>query len=147
MLTAPSAVLISLIFPVQAPASALHAAAFVAAVLGSVLLSGALNFIVGSFAVRMTTILGLLRAKFYVQELMSGLLVPMTMFPAPIERLAAWMPFEHIAYTPLRIYLGKLQGAELIEKLAMEWLWVGILMLLGAWFWRRMASSLSVQGG
>jgi ABC-2 type transport system permease protein len=147
MLTAPSAVLISLIFPVQAPASALHAAAFVAAVLGSVLLSGALNFIVGSFAVRMTTILGLLRAKFYVQELMSGLLVPMTMFPAPIERLAAWMPFEHIAYTPLRIYLGKLQGAELIEKLALEWLWVGMLMLLGAWFWRRMASSLSVQGG
>lgn len=147
LLTGPTAVAVLLIFPVQAPASALHGAAFVLALLGSVVLVGALNFIVGALAIRMKSILGLLRAKYYVQELLSGLLVPITMFPPAIAAAMAWLPFEHIAYTPLRIYLGKLNGTELAKVLALQWLWVAALLVFGSWFWDRMARKLTVQGG
>ena len=112
-----------------------------------VLLVGAMNFIIGSLAVRMKTILGLLRAKFYVQELLSGLLVPMTMFPAAIAGALEWLPFQHIAYTPLRIYLGKLGTAELAQALAVQWAWAAALLAGGSLFWRWMAKRLTVQGG
>ena len=147
LLTTPTAAIIALIFPVQAPASALHAAAFAASLLGSVLLSGALNFLVGVAALRMMSILGLLRAKFYVQELLSGLLVPMTMFPAAAQSVLAWLPFQHVAYTPLRIYLGKLDGVELAAALALQWFWAVALLLLGAWGWRVQTLKTTIQGG
>ena len=103
--------------------------------------------IVGACAVRLKSILGLLRAKFFVQELLSGLLVPMTMFPAPIREVLGYLPFEHIAYTPLRIYLGKLNGAEIVEALAAQIFWVVALGAFGAWFWNRMALRITIHGG
>jgi ABC-2 type transport system permease protein len=147
LLTTPAALLIGLIFPVRPPASAAHFAAFLVALLGSVMLMGAMNFIVGAFALRLKAILGLLRAKFYVQELLSGLLVPLTMFPPVLAAAMEWLPFQHIAYTPLLIYLGKLNGAELALALAVEWLWVFALLAFGAWFWDAMARKITVHGG
>lgn len=147
MLTLPAAVVFSLVFPVRGPASGVHLAGFLCALPGSVLLTATLNFIVGACAVRLKSILGLLRAKFFVQELLSGLLVPMTMFPAPIREVLSYLPFEHIAYTPLRIYLGKLNGAEIVEALAMQLLWVVALGAFGAWFWNRMALRITIHGG
>ncbi len=147
LLTTPAAVVIALLFPVQPPASVLNGAIFLVALAGSVLLTGALNFIVGALAIRMKSILGLLRAKFYVQELLSGLLVPLTMFPPVLAEAMNWLPFKHIAYTPLLIYLGKLEGSELATALATQWLWAAALMAFGAWFWNVMARKLTVQGG
>jgi ABC-2 type transport system permease protein len=117
------------------------------ALVGSVVLVAAMNFIVGALAIRMKSILGLLRAKFYVQELLSGLLVPITMFPPAIAAAMEWLPFQHIAYTPLRIYLGKLNGSVLVQTLATQWLWAAVLLTFGAWFWDRMARKLAVHGG
>jgi ABC-2 type transport system permease protein len=147
MLTLPSAIVISLLFPVQGPASPRHFLWFVASLCATILLTGALNFIVGSFAVTMKSILGLLRAKYYVQELLSGLLVPMTMFPPVVQTVLAWLPFQHIAYTPLRIYLGKLDGAEIHQALAIQAFWVVFLLALGTWFWNFMARRITIHGG
>ena len=68
LLTAPAAVVIALAFPVHPPASAGHFAAFVPAVGGSVLVVAGLNFLVGTCAVSLKSILGLLRAKFWRSE-------------------------------------------------------------------------------
>lgn len=147
MLTAPAAIVVSLVFPVQGPASAVHFGFFLIALAGSILLTGALNFIVGTFAIRMKSILGLLRAKYFVFELLSGLLVPMTMFPETAQKVVAYLPFQHIAYTPLRLYLGKLNGPEIYEALAVQYLWVVVLALFGAWFWSVMVRKVTIHGG
>lgn len=147
MLTAPAAIVVSLIFPVQGPASAVHFGFFLIALAGSILLTGALNFIVGTFAIRMKSILGLLRAKYFVFELLSGLLVPMTMFPETAQKVVAYLPFQHIAYTPLRLYLGKLNGPEIYQALAVQYLWVVVLALFGAWFWSVMVRKVTIHGG
>jgi len=121
MLTAPTAVLLSLVFPVRPAASLWHFAAFLAALVASILLVGALNFIVGTCALALTSILGLLRAKFWAQELLSGLLVPVSFFPSPFREICGWLPFQHIAYTPLMIYLGRLSW----NRSGGRWYWSG----------------------
>ena len=147
MLTLPAAIVVSLVFPVQAPASWRHFGWFLLSLLASIMLSGALNFIVGTFAIRMKSILGLLRAKYFVFELLSGLLVPMTMFPARLQTVLDYLPFQHIAYTPLRLYLGKLNGPEIGRVLAVQYFWVAVLMLFGAWFWNVMVRKVTIHGG
>jgi ABC-2 type transport system permease protein len=147
MLTLPAGVVIALVFPVQGPASAAHFAFFLLSLVASILLTGALNFIVGTFAIRMKSILGLLRAKYFVFELLSGLLVPMTMFPAEARKVLACLPFQHVAYTPLLIYLGKLNGPEMYQALAVQYAWVVALALFGAWFWDVMVRHVTIHGG
>ena len=147
MLTVPAAIVISLVFPVQGPASGAHFGWFLVSLVATIFLSGALNFIVGTFAIRMKSILGLLRAKYFVFELLSGLLVPMTMFPEVLQRVVAYLPFQHIAYTPLRIYLGKLNGPEIIQTILIQFGWVLALLAFGAWFWNVMVRKITIHGG
>jgi len=110
LLTAPTAVAVALIFPLRAPASAVQFGLFVIAVAASFLLMAAINFMIGTCAIPLKSILSLIRAKFWLVELLSGLLIPIAFFPRWAQIVFACLPFEHIASTPLQIYLGKLSG-------------------------------------
>jgi ABC-2 type transport system permease protein len=147
MLTVPTAAVIGFLFPVVRPASAAHFGAFLVAVGFSVMLVAALNFIVGSFAVSLKSILGLLRAKFWMQELLSGLLVPITLFPSPLREISALLPFQHIGFTPMMIYLGKLTWFEIGRAFALELFWIVFLLLFGAWLWRTLSRRITIYGG
>ena len=111
LLTLPTAVVVALVFPVQGPASRENFLLFLVAVFGSFFLMAAINFMIGTCAIPLKSILALIRAKYWLIELLSGLLIPMTFFPDRVQKVLAWLPFEHIAYTPLQIYLGKLDRA------------------------------------
>ena len=90
----------------------------------------AINFMIGTCAIPLKSILALIRAKYWLIELLAGLLVPVTMFPG-IAKNAMWLPFEHIAFTPLQIYLGKISGIAATRALAVQWLWIAGLLWLG----------------
>ena len=147
LLTAPTAVVVALLFPVQGPASAADFALFVSGVLGSFFLMGAINFMIGTCAIPLKSILALIRAKYWLIEMLSGLLIPMAFFPAPARRVLAWLPFEHIAYTPLQIYLGKLTAREAALALVTQWAWVVVLLALGHLWWERSTRKITIHGG
>ncbi len=147
LLTAPTAIVIALLFPVLPPASHLHFALFLFAALGSFLLMGAINFLIGTCAIPLKSILALIRAKYWLIELLSGLLIPLSFFPRPFQVLSSWLPFEHIAYTPLQIYLGRLSLAASLRRLALEYVWVAVLLLLGHLWWTRATRKITIHGG
>jgi len=123
-LTLPTAIVVALVFPLERPSSRENFLIFLAAVLGSFFLMAAINFMIGTCAIPLKSILALIRAKQWLVELLSGLLLPMSFFPDKIQKVLAWLPFEHVAYTPLQIYLGKLDRAHALRALATEWFWV-----------------------
>jgi ABC-2 type transport system permease protein len=147
LLTTPTALLLATIFPVQPPASGSHFAAFLLALIGSLFLVATINFIVGSCAVSLKSILGLLRAKFWMLELLSGLLVPVTVFPSPLREISGLLPFQHIGFTPMMIYLGKLTWPEIWKAFALEWFWVVSLVAFGGWFWAVLSRRITIHGG
>ena len=147
MLTALTSVAVVLLFPVHLPASWANFGMFVVSVIGSILLMAAINFMIGTCAIPLTSILALIRAKYWLIELLSGLLIPMTYFPASLQKVAAWLPFEHIAFTPLQIYLGKLNGAAALKALAVQWLWIAVLLWLGDLWWSRATRKITIHGG
>jgi ABC-2 type transport system permease protein len=147
LLTAPTAIVVTLLFPVLPPASKLNFALFLVAAAGSFFIMGALNFIIGTCAIPLTSILALIRAKFWLIELLSGLLIPLNFFPRSIQILSSLLPFEHIAYTPLQIYLGRLTLAESLRLLALEYFWVVALLFLGHLWWIRATRKITIHGG
>lgn len=147
LLTAPTAIVIALLFPVLPPVSKLNFAFFLIAAIGSFFIMGALNFIIGTCAIPLTSILARIRAKFWLIELLSGLLIPLNFFPHPLQIISSWLPFEHIAYTPLQIYLGRLSLAQTLRLLAVEYFWVVALIFLGHVWWMRATRKITIHGG
>ena len=147
LLTAPTAIVIALLFPVIPPASKLNFALFLLAAIGSFFIMGALNFLIGTCAIPLTSILALIRAKFWLIELLSGLLIPLSFFPRPLQIISSWLPFEHIAATPLQIYLGRLTLADSLRLLALEYFWVIVLLVLGHLWWLRATRKITIHGG
>jgi ABC-2 type transport system permease protein len=107
----------------------------------------AINFMIGTCAIPLKSILALIRAKYWLIELLSGLLIPIAFFPQKFQRVMAWLPFEHIANTPLQIYLGKLDRAQAWRALGTQWLWVVVLLILAHVWWDRASRKITIHGG
>jgi ABC-2 type transport system permease protein len=147
LLTIPTAVVLFVVYPMRRPASVGHAGAFVVSVSLSFLIVAAINFAVGTFALRLQSILGLMRAKFFLLELFSGLLLPITFFPHIVQKILGVMPFEYISYVPMLIYLGKLNGFGLARAIAIQAVWVAVLFAIGDGLWRWSTRKVIIQGG
>jgi viologen exporter family transport system permease protein len=147
LLTLPTAVVLALVFPLRLPAGTLNFAAFMLSVFMSFFIVAGINFCVGTFAIRLKSILGLLRAKYFLLELFSGLLIPISFFPEVFQKALAFMPFQYISYVPVLIYLGKVQGVGILKELAIQLFWVFALLALGDALWRWSSRRITIQGG
>ena len=94
LLTLPTAVVVALVFPVQRPSSRENFALFLVAVLGSFFLMAAINFMIGTCAIPLKSILALIRAKYWLIELLSGLLDPDVIFPGQSSKIPVVAPLR-----------------------------------------------------
>lgn len=147
MFTLPTGIVIVFIYPVQWPASWLHASTFLLSLVFSFFIFATFNFIVGTCAVYLQSILGLIRAKYFLVEILSGLIIPLNFFPPWLGTLSNWLPLQHISYTPLLIYMGKIPAGHLGKTLLIEFAWALGLFWLGHIFWGVARHKLIVQGG
>ncbi len=147
LLTVPTAIVLLIVYPIRPPAGATHFAGFFASVVLSFFIVAAINFAVGTFAIRLKSILGLLRAKYFLLELFSGLLIPISFFPGIFQDLFGLLPFQYISYIPVLIYLGKISGLGIVRALALQLFWIGALLAVGAAMWEWSSRKITIQGG
>ena len=105
------------------------------------------DFCVGMIAFFTNYIFGLLMVKEALLSFLTGQLIPLSFFPAAVQRIFDFLPFSSMIYTPVMIYLGKYQGGELTWVLLRQLIWVLLLYGLGSLIWRRVTKRLVVLGG
>ncbi len=147
LFTLPIAVVLMLVYPIGLPASIPSGLLFALSCLLALLIFTLLNFMVGTLALHIVSIMGVIRAKYAIVEFFSGLLIPISFFPAGLQRFMSYLPFQHVSFTPLQIYLGKVRGPAAWEVLGIQALWVLLLFGSGRLFWKFSTRKLSVQGG
>jgi len=145
--SAPIALMVTALFPVSPPASVAAGALFVLSSLLGFLVLAALNFVVGVFAIHMQSILGVIRAKQFVLDVFSGLLIPIPLFPPALRAVAEALPFRQVSFVPVSLYLGQLDGAAAASALAGQAAWAIGLLALGALLFRLSTARVAVQGG
>lgn len=129
------------------PASPVDAVFFFVSVALAWFVMCGIHFLVSLLIVWTYDEIGLLMVRTAIQEFFGGTLIPLALMPAPLAVLAAIMPFQAVVYTPVSIYLGRLQGQELIFALGIQAAWGVALLLAGRWLWGRAAPKLEIQGG
>jgi len=129
------------------PPSAAHAAVFALSLLLMVCLSSAFMMLL-NIAVVVT-----LNDRWVSQSLnpllvvLSGSLVPLALYPDWAQRALFIQPFAGIVDIPFRIYSGNLAGALAYEGLALQLMWIIVLVSIGRLWMARVMRRLEVQGG
>lgn len=136
-----------LLFDLRPPASPQAFLLFLLALLLGVIILAELNFLVGLCAFRTKSILGIVRAKQYIMELLSGLLIPLSYFPESLRWVAHATPFPALTFIPNRIYLGLATGQEVVSALSLSLAWAVGLTVAAHFASRLVSRSLTVQGG
>lgn len=80
--------------------------------------------------------------KSFLAQLASGAVIPLHLFPAWARRLLAYLPFPHLADTPVVVALEGGSG-----RIAIQFAWGVVLFSVGLLLWRRRLRRLDVYGG
>ncbi len=142
------ALLISFLFlNIMPPQTPLMFGFFLLSVCLGFLIKFLLSYLVALLCFYTINALGLVWAQTAVINLFSGALIPLAFFPDWLRQIILLTPFQGIVYTPVTLYLGKIQGAEVGRALGTQLIWTIILWLVARWFWRVSIRQLDIQGG
>ncbi len=64
------------------------------------------NYCVGVTAFWLTRTSGIRRMFLILRDICSGVLVPLTLFPALLQKVFFVLPFQFITYVPIRVFIG-----------------------------------------
>ena len=143
----PSYLLAFLLFRINPPASPEAAIGFVVSLFGAFFLVFSLDFFIGLMAFWTYSIWGLGYAKIAVLDILAGTIIPLTLFPEWLKRIALALPFQGMAYTPLAIYIGSIQGSAIWTSILNQFAWGVGLVLLTRLIWLKAKRRIEIQGG
>lgn len=137
----------ALIFDLSWPSGPIHWLAMVLTLILSWLISFAWRFLINLVAFWTPDARGFMRFFFMTAWFFSGFLMPLRFLPQWVQQLAHLTPFPHMLNTVVEIYLGVLQGRELVTALLLQLAWILALVLAGQLLLRLGVKRLVIQGG
>ena len=131
----PIAFILSLIFkPILNP-SLMDILIFFIAIWGAYLIRTMLLSILGMVTFWTTRVTALYQFYFAIELLFSGRLVPMTLLPQWMQKVAVYLPFQYTFYFPIVCLTGGISSSDLLFGLCMQLLWIliGIIFVNIVW--------------
>jgi ABC-2 type transport system permease protein len=83
----------------------------------------------------------------WVSDLLSGQIIPLTLFPGIVGRVVLALPFAAIYSTPLLIYIGVIPAQQWPAALAAQVAWLAVFAVASSFVWRAAAHRVVIQGG
>jgi ABC-2 type transport system permease protein len=117
------ALVLVIFYDIAPPKDVLAASLFAISLLLGVFVLAETNYLVGLIAFRTESIQGIIRAKQFLLEMLSGLLVPFSYFPDWVKAIAHCTPFPALTAIPNRIYIGKVEGLDALPLLGFSLAW------------------------
>jgi ABC-2 type transport system permease protein len=143
----PGMLFVALVFPIQLPTEASTLLIYLISIGMAFIINTQINLITGILTFFFFNNDGLMQTKRVVVDLFSGLLIPITLFPAWAASLLSFLPFQAISYVPAMIFIGGITGGEAVEAILIQVLWFVILLLPIQLLWMKAKKNLVVQGG
>jgi ABC-2 type transport system permease protein len=117
------------------------------ALLGAWLLYFLVQAIIGTFALRFESAASLFDAWLGFQNILSGYLVPLDLFPRAVRSLALVLPFRFQLSFPVELMLGRWSRADAVALLAAQWAYVALFFLATKLAWRSGLRHYAAYGG
>ncbi len=82
-----------------------------------------------------------------ISSFLSGAVIPLPFFPAPVLAVVEMLPFAAMQNMPLRIYSGNIVGVDAVKGIVFQIFWLMTLMTIGQLAMRQTLKRVVVQGG
>jgi len=121
--------------------------AYLATLVMGFLLGFFLEVSIGLFSFWFLEVTSLLFVYMLLSFFLSGHMFPLDFLPEPWAGLVEYLPFRYLAYFPSAVWLGKVQGEELVRGLLIEAAWVTFFIVLSRVMLARGVKRYSGFGG
>lgn len=95
------------------------------------------HYLIGVLTFYMENIFGIIYMTWNLTGIFSGRLVPLDLLPNIIQRVAEWLPFKYILFTPLSIITGRLTTISALRELSFGLIWIITLWYFGQLIFRK----------
>jgi len=129
------------------PASPWNAGAALASAALAFLVQFSIGFLFFQAVFVVHTGYGIFQSRGMLHLVFSGLTAPITAFPDRLRFFSELLPFRHVIYTPVSIWLGRVPAADVPGALLAQALWAAGLLLVGRWVFSVAMKYHVVQGG
>lgn len=120
---------------------------FICIILLNIPISYFLQMIVGTCGFYTNATWGMQILRKSIISIFSGLIAPLTMFPEAFQKIANILPFKEFFYTPINIYLGKIQGIEILGIIGKQLIWAIIMYAVAKVFFNKAVKKITINGG
>lgn len=78
---------------------------------------------------------------------LGGQMFPVDIMPPTVQAVMKWLPFYYELFCPIAIFLERLQGARMVEALAIQTGWLIATWALARFMWKRGLGHYQAVGG
>ena len=121
--------------------------AYIASLILGFMLGFFLEASIGLFSFWFLEVTSLLFVYMLLSFFLSGHMFPLDFLPQPWNQIVEFLPFRYLAYFPSAVWLGKVQGPELVRGLLIEVAWVVFFIVLSRFALARGIHRYSGFGG
>ena len=82
-----------------------------------------------------------------IGDILSGLAVPLPLFPKFLQKVANLFPFRYIGDLPFRIYSGNISVTDGLKSILIQILWIVVIAILGYMLSKKILKKVVVNGG
>ena len=120
---------------------------FAASLVLAVVTSFAIRFLVACSAFWLLDQTGVRMLSGVLAIFLSGMTLPLVIFPEPLRSIALALPWASYLQTPADIWLGHRSGTGILTGLALQALWIAVLLALCQAVLGAATRKVVVQGG
>jgi ABC-2 type transport system permease protein len=82
----------------------------------------------------------------FMTRMLSGMLIPLVFFPVWYQSVSFYLPFQHLAFTPIQILLNKINITQGLQGLGILGLWTLGMFLVQKLVWHKASQSYEGTG-
>ena len=136
-----------LLFDIALPATPAAAIGFALSLFLAVITSFGIRFLVACTAFWLLDQTGFRTLSGVLAIFLSGMTLPLVIFPEPLRSIALALPWASYLQTPADIWLGQRTGTAVLTGLGLQVLWIAVLLTLCQVVLGAATRKVVVQGG
>ncbi len=111
------------------------------------MLGFAINSLIGLMGFWFLEVASFVHVFMTAQYFLSGHMFPLSLLPESVAHVVMWLPFAYETYYPTMILAQQLDAAAAVRVIAVQALWVLVLLAAGQWAWMRGLRRYAAFGG
>ena len=112
------------------------------------LISLSIDYVIGLMGFYSESVWGLSITKEIIITVFSGALIPLQFFPAAMQKVLFWLPFQAIYHTPIMMLTRPDQSLKvLLPMMGVQLVWAVLLFVGARLFYNQAIKVLRIAGG